>query len=789
MDAANPVHSTTFRTLNRGLIEREHAHSNPYALEDATEAVMKMKSYEALDFASHFSDMHSLTELRRTSSERRWLYFWNWATYVGVGVSVGVVAWCIKSTAAALTALKVSTAQRLVGEGQIGAAFATWLLLSVAFGGVAAVLTIYVESAAAGSGIPEVKAFLNGTKIPRFLTPTAGLVKVVGIVFSVSSGLIIGMEGPLIHIGAVTGNLLATLPRAPKAWIRFRSDRYKRDFVTAGAAAGVAGAFASPVGGICFAMEEAASYWRLSLTWRAFLCTMLTTTTLWCMSAFAHGRDTYFGELKYGAFDQQSLFRIWEVLLFVPLGLIGGLAGAAFCSLNARLSVWRLSHISRWRWRRLIEVLVVVTVTASFSFWLPFALPECTAATADYQCLHTQNRYYCGSGGSTTDESLPPQPERLACDLPYNCTDAAVYVRHRCPDGQFNTAATLSFASLDEVIHAMLHDPAPLAKPALLLYFFVTFLLAVVTYGIQVPSGLFVPCIVLGGSFGRLWGEILRDVLPDAGITPGVYALVGAAAMLGGVTRITITLSVILFETTNQLYLITPIMLTILLAKSVADCFNISLYDIHIALKCFPYVEPDPPRVLQGLVAREIVSARSCVTISAFGSAAAVAEILRSHMHSAFPVVDDDGRFCGTILRNWLVALLLRRMWRVGGSGATDSGDPAAASAIEVGSVDGERLLTPADFDALGTLQSKPLDMRGGVDVNAIEVPVGATLDLRPYLDAGAVTVSERCPVAQCFALFRGLGIQHLPVLSGEHRVVGTITRQELSTDFSQDLF
>ena len=43
---------------------------------------------------------------------------------------------------------------------------------------------------------------------------------------------------------------------------------------------------------------------------------------------------------------------------------------------------------------------------------------------------------------------------------------------------------------------------------------------------------------------------------------------------------------------TPEVYLITPIMLTVLIAKWIADRFNISLYDIHIALKCLPFVEP-----------------------------------------------------------------------------------------------------------------------------------------------------------------------------------------------------
>ena len=54
-------------------------------------------------------------------------------------------------------------------------------------------------------------------------------------------------------------------------------------------------------------------------------------------------------------------------------------------------------------------------------------------------------------------------------------------------------------------------------------------------------------------------------------VTPGLYAMIGAAAALGGVTRMTVSLVVIMFELTGGLSYIVPIMVAVLVSKWVGD--------------------------------------------------------------------------------------------------------------------------------------------------------------------------------------------------------------------------
>ena len=102
------------------------------------------------------------------------------------------------------------------------------------------------------------------------------------------------------------------------------------------------------------------------------------------------------------------------------------------------------------------------------SFWMPAALSDCRPAVANFQCLHTQNRYYCEEphGGAW----IAPDPSRASCaPSPYNCTDAARYERGRCAGGQFSTYATLSMTASEDAILAFFHSPARAARTAELL--------------------------------------------------------------------------------------------------------------------------------------------------------------------------------------------------------------------------------------------------------------------------------------------------------------------------------
>ncbi|MFN4011515.1 MAG: H(+)/Cl(-) exchange transporter ClcA [Pannonibacter sp.] len=99
---------------------------------------------------------------------------------------------------------------------------------------------------AAGSGIQEIEGVLEGE---RQLRPVRVLlVKFAGGVLALGSGMVLGREGPTIHMGAALMQLLSGFGRL--------GQEEKRGLLAAGAAAGLAAAFLAPLAAILFVIEE-----------------------------------------------------------------------------------------------------------------------------------------------------------------------------------------------------------------------------------------------------------------------------------------------------------------------------------------------------------------------------------------------------------------------------------------------------------------------------------------------------------------------------------------------------
>jgi len=130
-------------------------------------------------------------------------------------------------------------------------------------------------------------------------------------------------------------------------------------------------------------------------------------------------------------------------------------------------------------------------------------------------------------------------------------------------------------------------------------------MLGLFSYGISVLSGLFIPVISAGATYGRSVGMFMD---PFTNLDQGLFAVLGAASFLGGSTRMTVSLCVILLELTNNLYMLSLIMLVLLISKSVADIFNSGVYYQIVHMKGFTYLEAHAEPYIRHLTAGDVIT-------------------------------------------------------------------------------------------------------------------------------------------------------------------------------------
>jgi CIC family chloride channel protein len=168
---------------------------------------------------------------------------------------------------------------------------------------------------AKGHGVPEVMdaIYYNDGKI----RPVVAVVKSLASALSIGSGASVGREGPIIQIGSALGSTLGQVIKMPAS--------SRIILVAAGAGAGIAATFNTPIGGVMFAIELMLP--EVSVT--SFLPVALATGAATFIGRYFFGAAAAFVVPPLGSVsaDPQAALAL---LLFVVLGALTGAAAALF---------------------------------------------------------------------------------------------------------------------------------------------------------------------------------------------------------------------------------------------------------------------------------------------------------------------------------------------------------------------------------------------------------------------------------------------------------------------------
>jgi H+/Cl- antiporter ClcA len=716
-------------------------------------------------------------------------------------------------------------------------------------------------------------AYLNGTHMPKVMNLKTLGVKFLSAALAVGSGLPVGPEGPMVHIGATIASGMSQGHSTTLGWDsgllkRFQNPKDKRDFVTAGAAVGVATAFSAPIGGLLFVFEEVASFWQQALGWQIFFACMLAVLTADTLrSAVSAVRDGTFGlfdkEASTVFFEVQTQLtnHVFAVLPAAVCGLVSGLMAIFFTFINLRVTRLR-AELLRTKFQKMMEPCVLIVLFVTLGTLLPLFFP-CTPT----QCVVIQ-----GESTPVCPEGTPPRIQRIVEDTIelYTCSPAAA-TSDIPPDWDtdpakgnitvpkaYNELATLMSVTGEDAIRHLLsrgtHKEFGYAAILCMLVFY--FLGAAVTAGSAISSGTFVPMLLIGACIGRLIGLVTVNIAaahgagsegappgvflppsPWAWIDPGAFALIGAGAFMGGVTRMTLALAVIIMEMSNDVRILLPAMVAIMLAKWVADAASHSLYHGLLEVKCVPFLPKELPIADVSLDLLEVryVMAAPVVTLREKMRLGEVRDVLRSTRHNGFPVVrpsslsSSNGENGGggdggnTTATNNNINSYKRDLSKE--YGGTNASSPYAAAAeqqdvylgfssdnndgVFIGIAARDhllRLLLEAvrrgtaqhleltypdlnhhhiDPSILAKEEEQQLAVLEGRPPTPQHFPAAPalwdeTLDLTPYINMAAYRVPESFSVERAYVLFSTMGLRHLVVVDENNRVRGIVTRKDL---------
>jgi chloride channel 3/4/5 len=288
---------------------------------------------------------------------------------------------------------------------------------------------------------------------------------------------------------------------------------------------------------------------------------------------------------------------------------------------------------------------------------------------------------------------------------------------------------------------------------------FLGFFLSTITFGLQIPAGIILPSMAIGALFGRAVGIVMEIWVhnhpgfiafshcePDVPcVTPGTYAIIGAAAALGGVTRMTVSIVVIMFELTGALTYVLPIMIAVMISKWVGDAFGKrGIYESWIHLNEYPFLDNSEEIPIPDIQASQVMTRiEDLVVLTATGhTIESLKGILAMHPYRGFPVISDP------------------------------------TNAVLLGYISRGELIYNLHIST-----QPPRSLAPETEVFFAHQPLAdphTTLDLRPWMDQTPITLPARATMQLTANYFQRLGLRYI-LFTNRGVLQGLLTKKDVS--------
>jgi CIC family chloride channel protein len=266
---------------------------------------------------------------------------------LGLGIVTGIGAVLFRDLISLIHNLFFAGQFSLGYDANVFTAPAPWGMLVIlvpVLGGIGVTfLVTNFAPEARGHGVPEVMdAIFHKGGVIR---PVVALVKSLASALAIGSGSSVGREGPIIQIGSALGSTLGQIVRMPAG--------QRIALVAAGAGAGIAATFNTPIGGVMFAIELMLP--EVSID--TFLPVAIATGTATFVGRWFFGDSPAFHvpPLQTMPVDSNAMI---VLILFAVLGALCGVAAAGFIR-GLHFSEDLFDRIKSRYWRHIFGMLLV----------------------------------------------------------------------------------------------------------------------------------------------------------------------------------------------------------------------------------------------------------------------------------------------------------------------------------------------------------------------------------------------------------------------------------------------
>ena len=520
----------------------------------------------------------------------------------------------------------------------------------------------------------------------------------------------------------------------------------KREVLSAAAASAISVAFGAPIGGVLFSLEQVSYFFPDKTMWQSFVCAMVAAVTLQALDPFRTGKVVLY-QVAYS-----TSWHGFEMAPFILLGLLGGVYGGLIIKLNMLFAKFRNSARNPLQAYPGWEVLLFTFLSAIINY------PNIMTRGSRSELLH----------------NLFSECETLGANDAFGLCE-------------MTTAGTIYKV-------AFLITASGLGA-----------LLTAVNFSLQIPAGIILPSLAVGALYGRALGVIaehLQSRYPSSlvfsacesdvpCVTPGTYAIVGAASALAGVTRMTVSIVVIMFEITGALTYVLPIMIAVMLSKWVGDVFSKQgIYEAWISFNEYPYLDNKDDTPAPDLMVSEVmtpVDEMICIEAEEDHSIQSLSMLLRSTHFRGFPVVLNAAPTASSTSTNLLSP-----------SKASEDFVPRAAdqtqgnrrNKILLGYISRTELsfvLNSVTVSAFSNAQRPPQHSLSSnlpshtlcYFVHKQDVSLAPSLDLRPWMDQTPMTLNSRSSLQLALKMFQRLGLRYLLVIE-KGQLKGVLTKKDI---------